>query len=169
MEPYHVLHSAQVALLSALDGIGADHAESKHPVHGTWNLKQLMSHLVGQENLLGEALSAQLSAGASIPNILKYRTETPEQFSQSSIDVRKDLHYEDILAELNSSHDHVLKTLYLFTPQMLDRSGTLSWYAPGMSVAEYIKLAHYDHKLMHAAEIAKFKAYLSDMDHIPTK
>jgi hypothetical protein len=170
MNAKDILHYGHQTLLSALEGISDQDAETGL-VTERWNLRDLVGHLAAHEHLLENVIASQMTSTSQgeNPYLKQYQEMSGEEFNQFHYEERKFTPYPDVLSELNSSHQHIMDTFYLLTEEMLKQPGTLPWYGKQYSLEDFIVYANYGHKREHASQINRFKKQLNIIKNQPSK
>jgi hypothetical protein len=170
MNAKDVLHYGQQTLLSALEGISDQDAESGF-VTDRWNVRDVVAHLAAFEHVLEEVIGSQMASGTTEerPYLARFKEMPGEEFNQFYYEEHKFTPYQEVLAELNSSHNHIMSSFYLLTEQMLKDHGTLPWYGKQYSLEDFMIYNNYGHKREHAAQINRFKRHLEKLKSQPSK
>ena len=163
------IHYGQQTLLSALEGISDDDAVNNDLcVTKKWNVRDVVGHLAAFEHVLEDVLSSQLSR-VETPYLFRYIDMPGEEFNQFNYNERKYTPYKEVLAELNSAHEHVKMLAGKFTHEMMYETGTIPWYGKQYSIGDFIVYANYGHKREHSSQITQFKRHLADLHSKPSK
>jgi hypothetical protein len=169
MNAKDVLHYGHQTLLSALEGISDQDAETGF-VTDKWNVRDVVGHLSAFEHVLENVISTQLaSAKEDVPYLKRFRDMSGEEFNQFYYEEYKFTPYHEVLANLNSSHDHIMSIFYLLTEDMLKTTGTLPWYGKQYSLEDFMIYNNYGHKREHASQIKRFKKHLNELKQQPSK
>jgi hypothetical protein len=170
MNAKDILHDAHQALLVALEGI-SDQDTENHPVIETRNLRDVVGHLAAYEHLLEEVIASQMlkTRAEETPHLDKFLEMTREEFNKFHYDEHKFRPYSEVLTDLNSSHEHLMKSFYLLTERMLTDTGTLHWYGKQYSLLDFIMNVIVEHMREHTAQITAFKHHLKELKDRPSK
>jgi hypothetical protein len=169
MNPFDAFHEAHTRFMEAIDGIPQVDAEAPHHVVGKWNLRDLVAHVTVYEHLTEDAISKQLATNASTPFLWGFMHTTRQEFNDYHYRERQFVVYPEILSELNSSHNHIMSNMrWLFTGDMLKRTGNMDWFRKGVSVSDFL-LEMAEHKKAHAGQVQKYKLDLKNLKNQPTK
>jgi hypothetical protein len=124
-------------------------------VSGEWSAKDVLAHLISYELLLIDALGT-IHGEEPSPYLLRWRSSA-EDFATAAVNARR---YHTAQQVINEYQDVMLQSTAMLSElpaDLLQKPGTLSWYATGTaSVADLIDLIT-THVRQHCEEIIHFR------------
>ncbi|QBD78721.1 DinB family protein [Ktedonosporobacter rubrisoli] len=153
MSTTDILEKSHTLALQSIEGL--PEAEWDVPgVCGDWSVKDILAHLATYEKLLVEVFKT--FSGAP-PGAYIARCRADQQaFNAAEVEARKYLTAQQVENEYNEGQIQSTALLAKIPAEMLQKTGTLSWYDPNSCLADFLQMI-YQHTSEHCSQIALFR------------
>jgi len=126
---------------------------------GWWSAREALAHLSIFEAGLVQVLEAFL--GGPEPTLMANMDSAK---NDEMVAQKKDLNFDQVLAEYNANHARVMELVEKISPERLREVGAIPWYGPEYSLDDFLVYTFYGHKREHAARFEGFGDHLEGKD-----
>lgn len=158
MNARDILFYGNRTLLQSMERV-PPHERNSPGVVGWWSAREAMAHLAIFEAGLVQILESFL--GGPFPELLSNMDSSK---NDELVAQKKDLTFDDLLAEYNASFARVMELIEKILPEKLREVGTIPWYGNEYSLDDFIVYTFYGHKREHAARFEAFGDQLEEKD-----
>ena len=151
MEINEMLEYAHGFVLKSSEGL-AENGRTEEPACGVWTVRDVIGHLCSFKHYVAEVIST--FTGNTDTPYFNLMAELRGDFGDSQVAARKDISFEDNLAEYNAEHARMMTLLAQVPDEELHRPGTLPWYGAQYALDDFILYTDFGHQIEHASQLA---------------
>ena len=149
-----LLQNGNLLVIRALDGL----PEKEWDIPGAcgdWSVKDIVAHLASYEHLIVDVLNTFLG-GEPTPTIKHWIGSRPT-FNAEEVEARKYATAQQVMDDFQGTQVEATSLIMQIPPEKDQQTGTMPWYGPQHSLANFIQ-EMYEHIREHCAQISAFHA-----------
>jgi hypothetical protein len=120
---------------------------------GVWSVRDVIGHLCSFKYLVEDVVSTFVGA-TDPPYLQQWLKGGPGNFGEAQVAARKDISFEQNLAEYKAAHQRMLTLLVRVPEQEIHRPGTLPWYGAQYALDDFILYTDFGHQIEHGSQLA---------------